>query len=356
MSAAWVRRSKTSPFRAHCVRCSAAPRRYDPCVGAEPSGANGPTWVPKTTKPGDHDEMIVLAKSAHRGAPQHLSHRRYAQGSYEICERDAVLQRLALYQGSRMRRREMRGRPPRGRQDRGPMVDAGILVMGHLGLTPQSHASSAAIAFKGKTRESFDHTMEDALRIAAGRRLRHPARGHAGGTPRASRAPVAHTHLRYWRRWKGRRPTGHHARSHGILRAVPPLVCEMLRPQVARPIHRVPGKRAGFETNGTHERRDGHWCLAEMGRPEYVKDVRDRRFPDAEYTYSIKEEDLAPSAPVEPLEVRPPAPVTGPRPAFTSRPRRRGRQWRRSDAGRAAGLLEDWNIPSTAPVSNSEPL
>ena len=44
---------------------------------------------------------------------------------------------------------------------------------------------------------------------------------------------------------------------------------------------------------GRHERRDGLLVLTEMAIREYVKDVRDGRFPGEEYTYSIKEEDLA---------------------------------------------------------------
>jgi hypothetical protein len=44
---------------------------------------------------------------------------------------------------------------------------------------------------------------------------------------------------------------------------------------------------------GRHERRDGLLVLVEMAIREYVKDVRDRRFPGEAYTYSIKEEELA---------------------------------------------------------------
>jgi hypothetical protein len=44
---------------------------------------------------------------------------------------------------------------------------------------------------------------------------------------------------------------------------------------------------------GRAERRDGLLVLVEMAIREYIKDVRDRRFPGEGYTYSIKEEELA---------------------------------------------------------------
>jgi 3-methyl-2-oxobutanoate hydroxymethyltransferase len=44
---------------------------------------------------------------------------------------------------------------------------------------------------------------------------------------------------------------------------------------------------------GRSERRDGLLVLAEMAIREYVKDVRSRRFPDEDYTYRLKDEELA---------------------------------------------------------------
>jgi len=58
----------------------------------------------------------------------------------------------------------MRGGPSRGRKI-GAIVDAGILVMGHLGLTPQSTASFGGYRVQGKNRESFERTMEDAFEL-----------------------------------------------------------------------------------------------------------------------------------------------------------------------------------------------
>jgi 3-methyl-2-oxobutanoate hydroxymethyltransferase len=64
-------------------------------------------------------------------------------------------------------------------------------------------------------------------------------------------------------------------------------------PSVARQFNEYLESVPDLKQLGRHERRDGLLVLAEMAIREYVKDVRDRRFPGEEYTYSIKEEDLA---------------------------------------------------------------
>ena len=40
------------------------------------------------------------------------------------------------------------------------MVDAGILVMGHLGLTPQSTASFGGYRVQGKSKQSFEKILK----------------------------------------------------------------------------------------------------------------------------------------------------------------------------------------------------
>jgi ketopantoate hydroxymethyltransferase len=44
---------------------------------------------------------------------------------------------------------------------------------------------------------------------------------------------------------------------------------------------------------GRAERRDGLLALATMAIAEYVAEVRERKFPDQDYIYAIKEHELA---------------------------------------------------------------
>ena len=117
-----------------------------------------------TTNPVTMDEMITLAKAARRGAPDTFMIGDMPQGAYEPSERDAVMSALRFVKeaGSDAIKCEGGHRIiPKIKA----MVDAGILVMGHLGLTPQSTGSFGGYRVQGKSVASFEKTMEDALEL-----------------------------------------------------------------------------------------------------------------------------------------------------------------------------------------------
>jgi 3-methyl-2-oxobutanoate hydroxymethyltransferase len=173
------------------------------------------------------------------------------------------------------------------------MVDAGILVMGHLGLTPQSTASFGGYRVQGKTRESFDRTMEDAFELQ-----------QAGvfailleAMPAEPAAQVAHQlHVPIYGIGAGGGVDGQLVIMHdlmGFYEPFRPWFAKCYIPSVARQFNEYLESVPDLKQLGRHERRDGLLVLTEMAIREYVKDVRDRRFPGEEYTYSIKGEELA---------------------------------------------------------------
>ena len=118
----------------------------------------------ETTNPVTMDEMIVLAKSARRGAPNTFIVGDMPQGSYEISKEKAVENAMRFVKEAGCDAIKLEG----GRRviDKvKAIVDAGILVVGHLGLTPQSTSSFGGYNVQGKTLKSFDETMEDALAL-----------------------------------------------------------------------------------------------------------------------------------------------------------------------------------------------
>ena len=117
-----------------------------------------------TTNPVTMDEMIVLAKAARRGAANTFIIGDMPQGSYETGERDAVLNALRFIKEASSDAVKCEGGRRMAQKIRA-MVNAGILVMGHLGLTPQSTASFGGYRVQAKTRESFESTLEDALEL-----------------------------------------------------------------------------------------------------------------------------------------------------------------------------------------------
>lgn len=54
----------------------------------------------ETTNPVIMDEMITLAKAAHVGAPNTFLIGDMPQGSYEVGEKEAVIKRIEIHQGS----------------------------------------------------------------------------------------------------------------------------------------------------------------------------------------------------------------------------------------------------------------
>jgi 3-methyl-2-oxobutanoate hydroxymethyltransferase len=246
----------------------------------------------QTTNPVTMDEMIVLAKAAHRGAPNTFLIGDMPQGSYEICERDAVRNALRFVKEAGCDAVKCEG----GRRVAGKLraiADAGILVMGHLGLTPQSTASFGGYRVQGKTRESFERTMEDAFELQ-----------HTGvfailleAMPEEPAAQVAHQlHVPIYGIGAGGKVDGQLVIMHdlmGFYASFRPLFAKCYVPSVARQFTEFLESVPDLQQMGRLERRDGLLVLAEMAIQEYVKDVRDRRFPGEAYTYSLKEEDLA---------------------------------------------------------------
>ena len=112
----------------------------------------------ETTNPVTMDEMITLSKSARRGAPNTFIIGDMPQGSYEVCKEKAVENAMRFIKESRCDAVKCEG----GRRVADKIkaiVDAGILVFGHLGLTPQSTSSFGGYNVQGKTIESFEETV-----------------------------------------------------------------------------------------------------------------------------------------------------------------------------------------------------
>lgn len=117
-----------------------------------------------TTNPVTMDEMITLAKAARRGASNTFIIGDMPQGSYEPSERDAVINALRFIKEASCDAVKLEGGARVSSRVKS-IHDAGILVMGHLGLTPQSASGFGGYRVQCKTKESLDKTIEDALEL-----------------------------------------------------------------------------------------------------------------------------------------------------------------------------------------------
>jgi 3-methyl-2-oxobutanoate hydroxymethyltransferase len=115
----------------------------------------------ETTTPVTMDEMMVLAKAARRGAPKTFMIGDMPLGSYQTSEADAVHNALRFLKEAGSDAVKVEGGVRIGGKIKA-MVDAGILVMGHLGLTPQNTAQFGGYRVQGKTAESLTEIINDA--------------------------------------------------------------------------------------------------------------------------------------------------------------------------------------------------
>lgn len=116
------------------------------------------------TEPVSMDEMIVLGKAVRRGLKTPLMVGDMPMGSYEASNELAVrnAQRLVKETGCQTVKLEAGGiSVERARA----IVNAGIPVMGHVGLTPQTATALGGYKAQGKTAQGAIKLLEDALAL-----------------------------------------------------------------------------------------------------------------------------------------------------------------------------------------------
>lgn len=245
----------------------------------------------ETTNPVTMDEMIVLAKSARRGAPNTFIVGDMPQGSYEISKEKAVENAMRFVKEAGCDAIKLEG----GRRviDKvKAIVDAGILVVGHLGLTPQSTSSFGGYNVQGKTLKSFDETMEDALALQeagvmallleampsepAGqiaKQLDIPVLGIGAGNEVDGQLIIMHDMMGFYQSFR-------------------PWFAKCYVPEVIQEFALGLKEVEDMKQYGREHRKDGLFAIAEMAIAKYVEEVKSRQFPSAEYIYPIKEEQL----------------------------------------------------------------
>lgn len=117
-----------------------------------------------STIPVTMDEMIMLSKAARRGAPNTFLVGDMPMGSYQPSDRDAVINALRFLKEAECDAVKCEG----GKRIVGrvrAMVDSGVLVMGHLGLTPQNAGQFGGYRVQGKTPDGLREIIDDALAL-----------------------------------------------------------------------------------------------------------------------------------------------------------------------------------------------
>jgi 3-methyl-2-oxobutanoate hydroxymethyltransferase len=209
------------------------------------------------------DECIIHSKAVRRGAPDVFVVGDMPFGSYHTTDADAVANAVRFVKEANVDAIKLEGGERVATRIKA-ICDAGIVVIGHVGLTPQSSAALGGFKAQGRTAESAEAVIADSIAVEkAGARIL-------------------------------------------LVEAIPPELALAITKIVKIP---VLGIGAGVDIDGqvmicgdilgyfqafTPKFVKKYANVAEViinAMKEYVADVRDSKFPGPEHTYSILPEE-----------------------------------------------------------------
>ncbi len=117
-----------------------------------------------STVPATMDEMLVLARAAVRGARRPIVVGDMPFGSFQVSDEDAVRNGVRFVKEAGVDAVRLEGAGPTLSRVRA-LVGAGIAVMGHVGLTPQSATMLGGFRPQGRTADAAGRLLEDALAL-----------------------------------------------------------------------------------------------------------------------------------------------------------------------------------------------
>ncbi len=120
-----------------------------------------------STVPATMDEMIVLTRAVTRGAERPLVVADMPFGSFQVSDESAIENAVRFVKEAGADAVKIEGAGPMLSRARA-LVGAGIPVMAHIGLTPQSATMLGGFKAQGRTAEKARQLQEDALALEAG--------------------------------------------------------------------------------------------------------------------------------------------------------------------------------------------
>jgi 3-methyl-2-oxobutanoate hydroxymethyltransferase len=216
------------------------------------------------TIPVTMEECLIHCRAVRRGAPNTFVIGDMPFLSYQVSIPEAVRNAGRFLKEAGMDAVKLEGGRRVIGQIRG-IVDAGILVMGHIGLTPQSSGQLGGFKAQGRTAESAEELIKDAIEIE-----------EAGAFAI-------------------------------LLEAIPPELGKAITELLSIPVHGIGagpftdgqvlinGDMLGYFEAFTPKFVKKYANLAEVitrALQEYVDDVHQGRFPGPEHSYSVLKEEL----------------------------------------------------------------
>src|ERR671919_1075309 len=119
-----------------------------------------------STVPATMDEMVMLTRAAARGADRPLVVADMPFGSFQVSDEDALRNAIRFVKEASAEAVKLEGAGP-ALSRVAAIVGAGIPVMGHIGLTPQSATALGGFKAQGRTAEKALLLLADARALEA---------------------------------------------------------------------------------------------------------------------------------------------------------------------------------------------
>jgi len=242
-----------------------------------------------TTNPVTMDEMIILSKAVRKGAPNTFIVGDMPQGSYEVSDELAIENAMRFVKEAGCDAVKLEGGKRVSSRIKA-ISNAGILTIGHLGLTPQSVQSFGGYRVQGKTVKSFEETYLDAISVEesgacmllleamptepAGQianQLKIPVYGIGAGSAVDGQLVIMHDLMGFYQPFR-------------------PWFAKCYIPDVVEKFHKhIKSIWEKRKKVGRDSREDGLLILAQLAVEQYVLEVTEKIFPGTEYSYPIKD-------------------------------------------------------------------
>jgi 3-methyl-2-oxobutanoate hydroxymethyltransferase len=237
------------------------------------------------TVPVTMEQMLIMCSAVRRGAPDKFIVGDMPKGSYEASNESAIMNAMRFVKECGADAVKLEGGKRMAERVKA-IVDSGIPVIGHVGLTPQSSAAFGGYRVTGRTENEFDSLLEDCFSLqAAGassilleampaapageikKKLGIPILGIGAGVDVDGQLLILHDLLGMYPNFRPK-----------FAKNYIPLALDTFSKQLSSEVDLV---KYGKET-----RRDGIFELSRIAIDLFINDVKSKRFPNSEFTYS----------------------------------------------------------------------
>jgi len=230
------------------------------------------------------EQMLMMCSAVRRGAPDKFIVGDMPKGSYEASNVIAVENAMRFVKKSGADAVKLEGGIRMAERAKA-IVDSGIPVIGHVGLTPQSSAAFGGYRVTGRTENEFESLLDDCFSLqeagAFAILLEAMPAEPAGEIQKKLKIPIFGIGA-------GVLVDGQLLILHDLLGIYPnfrPKFAKNFIPEALKVFTNSLSSEKDLIKFGKETRRDGLFELSRIAIEMFINDVKSRKFPNSDFTY-----------------------------------------------------------------------